>query len=94
MDVSTAITVVFVSAISTPPLLCVGIASIKNRDITKWAIYGLFFGIYAVIYILFYTEEGDGDRIKPKVLVLLVVLWGLFLIAIYETFFGLLIDIV
>jgi uncharacterized membrane protein len=86
--VTTSIMLVFALAILTPPILCHIIARIDNRKSIRWFLYGLFFGIFALIYLLFYTYEGDEDRINPRVMGLLCILMLLMLIALYKTFFG------
>ena len=81
---------IFAGAILLPPFICYVIAKIEGRSTTRWLLYGLFFGIFAVIYLVFYTKKGDQDRISLRVMVLLGIFMAVMLIAVYETFFGLL----
>lgn len=82
--------IIFGSAILLPPILCFIIAGVDNRNQTRWFLYGLLFGIFAVIYLVFYTKKGDSDKIRPRVMVLLGILVFFMLFSLYETFFGLL----
>ena len=84
------ITVCFIVAIIFPPILCSVLAAIDKRNKIRWFFYGLFFGIFAIIYLVFYTKRGDNDKIAPRTLVLLGCLMALMLLSIYEAFFGLL----
>jgi len=89
--VSGYIIIIFCLAVLIPPLLCLIIARNDNRDQKRWFLYGLFFGIFALIYLVFYTKKGDNDKIEPKVMILLGVFVLLMLISLYETFFGILV---
>lgn len=80
---------IFAGAVLLPPLICYVISKIEGRNTTRWLLYGVFFGIFAIIYLVFYTKKGDQDRISPGVMVLLGIFMALMLISVYETFFGL-----
>jgi len=83
--------IIFIGAVLLPPLLCFIIAKLDSRNSLRWLLYGLFFGIFAVIYLVFYTKKDDNDKIAPRVMVLLGILMILMVISVYETFFGLLV---
>lgn len=80
--------IISVLVIIGPAVLCYSIAETENRNSKRWFIYGLIFNIYAVIYLVFYAKEGDGDKIKPTVMFLLVVLLILMAFGLYQTFYG------
>jgi hypothetical protein len=83
--------IIFIGAVLLPPLLCFIIAKLDSRNSIRWLLYGLFFGIFAVIYLVFYTKKDDNDKIAPRAMVLLGILMTLMAISVYETFFGLLV---
>ena len=87
--VTTFIKIVFGLVIMVPPILCYIIARIDNRNPRRWFLYGLVFGIIAIIYLVFYTKEGDQDKIEPRVMAMLCILMLLMLFGLYQTFFGL-----
>ena len=75
-------------ALFTPPILCHIIARIENRNSIRWFLYGLFFGVFAVIYLVFYVRENAEDRIEFRVMVLLIIFWSVGLLGLYHTFIG------
>lgn len=83
--------IIFFGAVFLPPLLCIIIAKLEGRSLIRWFLYGLFFGIFAVIYLVFYTKKGDNDRLAPRAMILLAIFMILMAVSVYETFFGLLI---
>ena len=85
--VSNFIFILFFFIILTPPVLCYVIARNDDRNSLRWFWYGLFFGIFATIYLVFYTKEGDQDKIEPRVMVLLCIFMLLILYSLYETIF-------
>ena len=68
--------IIFIGAVLLPPLLCFIIAKLDSRNSIRWLLYGLFFGIFAVIYLVFYTKKDDNDKIAPRFMVFL----GIFMI--------------
>lgn len=86
---TTFIKIVFGLVIITPPIVCFIIARANNRNQWRWFLYGLVFGIFAIIYLIFYTKEGGQDKIRPSVMALLCIFMILMLFSLYETFFGL-----
>lgn len=83
---------IFTGAILIPPLICYVFSKMEGRNTARWLIYGLFFGIFAVIYLVFYAKKGDQDKIPQRVMVLLGIFMFLMIIGVYETFFGLLLQ--
>jgi hypothetical protein len=83
--VTKLIIVVFGLAILTPPIICYAIARIENRNAGRWFWYGLFFGIFAVIYLVFYAKEDAEDKIRPRIMALLGILMLLMIFALYQT---------
>lgn len=86
---TTFIKIVFGLVIIIPPIICFIIARTNNRNQWRWFLYGLVFGIFAIIYLIFYTKEGEQDKIQPRVMALLCILMILMLFSLYETLFGL-----
>lgn len=43
-------------------LACFKIAKKRNIDSLKWAKYGFFFNIWALIYLLFFSEEKESKN--------------------------------
>ena len=81
--------ILVISAILIPPLICYCISKIENRNTRRWSLYGLFFGIFAVIYLVFYIKKDDDDKIAPRAMVLLGIFMVLMILSVFETIFGL-----
>lgn len=75
-------------AIFGPAMLCFIIARNENRNTRRWLIYGLFFGVFALIYLVFYAKEIDEDKIETRVMLLLGIFMIVSFIGLYHTFIG------
>jgi hypothetical protein len=76
--------------ILTPPIVCYYIAQKEGRSSARWFLYGLFFGIFGLIYLIFYAKAGDQDKMPLRMLLFLslfLISSVLFVIHVYSTIY-------
>ena len=78
---------IFFGAVLIPPLICYVISKIEDRSTIRWSLYGLFFGVFAVIYLMFYAKPGDKDRMPLRMMILLGLISAIMFVSIFEPFF-------